>query len=63
MAYAQGRYAEAAEELGVALPRLLGIGGSHAQRDLFAQIHLDALMRSGNWGAAQQKTSAERSSA
>jgi len=54
VAHAQGRYAEAAEELGVALPRLLGIGGSHAQRDLFAQIHLDALMRSGNWGAAQQ---------
>jgi predicted Zn-dependent protease len=36
------------------LPRLLEIGGSHAQRDLFAQIHLDALMRAGQWAAAQQ---------
>ena len=54
MAHAQGRYPEAVEALGVALPRLLEIGGSHAQRDLFAQIHLDALMRAGQWGAAQQ---------
>ncbi len=54
VAHAQGRYAEAVEDLGTALPRLLEIGGSHAQRDLFAQLHLDALMRCGNWGAAQQ---------
>ena len=54
VAHAQGRYAEAVEALGTALPRLLEIGGSHAQRDLFAQVHLDALMRAGNWGAAQQ---------
>jgi len=54
MAHAQGRYADAVEGLGLALPRLLEIGGSHAQRDLFSQIHLDALARSGNWGAAQQ---------
>lgn len=54
VAHAQGRPEEAVEALGTALPRLLEIGGSHAQRDLFAQIHLDALMRSGLWGAAQQ---------
>ena len=54
VAHAQGRHAEAVEELGTAMPRLLEIGGSHAQRDLFAQIHLDALARCGNWGAAQQ---------
>lgn len=53
-AYAQGRHLEAVEALGAALPRLLEIGGSHAQRDLFAQIHLDALMQAGLWGAAQQ---------
>ena len=35
----------AVEALGQALPRLLEIGGSHAQRDLFAQVHLDALVR------------------
>ena len=28
-------------------------GGSHAQRDLFEQIHLDALVRSGQWVGAQ----------
>lgn len=53
-AHAQGRHLEAVEALGAALPRLLEIGGSHAQRDLFAQIHLDALMQAGLWGAAQQ---------
>jgi len=54
LAHAQGRYAQAVEALGQALPRLQQIGGSHAQRDLFEQIHLDALMRAGHWSAAQQ---------
>jgi len=54
LAHAQGRHADAVEELGAALPRMLEIGGSHAQRDLFNQIHLDALMRTGRWSAAQQ---------
>ena len=54
LAHARGDYARAVDELGAALPRLMEIGGSHAQRDLFEQIHLDALMRSGNWSAAQQ---------
>jgi len=53
LAHAQGDYPRAVDELGVALPRLIEIGGSHAQRDLFEQIHLDALMRSGQWNAAQ----------
>ncbi len=55
MAYAQGRYQQALEGLGQAQPKLAQIGGSHAQRDLFDQIHLDALMRAGHWGAAQQQ--------
>lgn len=54
LAHARGRYAEAIDALGRALPRLLQIGGSHAQRDLFEQIFLDALMRAGHWNAAQQ---------
>jgi hypothetical protein len=33
--------------LGSALPRLVEIGGSHAQRDLFEQFYLDALVKSG----------------
>ena len=53
LAHAQGEWATAAEKLGVALPRLVEIGGSHAQRDLFHQIWLDALQRHGQWAAVQ----------
>ncbi len=53
LAHAQGDHATAARELGSALPRMLEIGGSHAQRDLFEQIHLDALIRSRQWVGAQ----------
>jgi tetratricopeptide (TPR) repeat protein len=53
LAHAQGDCATAVLELGTALPRMLEIGGSHAQRDLFAQIHLDALVRSGHLAGAQ----------
>jgi hypothetical protein len=45
LAHARGEYARAAEELGRALPRLIEIGGSHAQRDLFTRVHRDALAR------------------
>ncbi|RZL65993.1 MAG: tetratricopeptide repeat protein [Variovorax sp.] len=47
LAHARGQHAVAAEQLGIALPRLVEIGGSHAQRDLFEQIYLDALVRVG----------------
>ena len=50
---ATGDWATAVEALGHALPRLVEIGGSHAQRDLFAQMHLDALVRSGHFAGAQ----------
>jgi hypothetical protein len=53
LAHAQGDNALAADELGRALPRMLEIGGSHAQRDLFQQIYLDASVRSGKLVAAQ----------
>ena len=53
LAHAQGDHPTAVEALGHALPRLVEIGGSHAQRDLFAQIHLDALVRSGHAAGAQ----------
>jgi hypothetical protein len=46
-AHAQGDWAEAVNGLGAALPHLQAIGGSHAQRDVFEQIHLDALVRAG----------------
>jgi hypothetical protein len=53
LAHARGDHAQAARQLGSALPRMLEVGGSHAQRDLFEQIHLDALVRSGQWVGAQ----------
>ena len=55
LAHAQGDWATAVEKLGVALPRLVEIGGSHAQRDLFHQIWLDALQRNGQWAAVQNE--------
>ncbi len=53
LGHARGDWQRAVDELGQALPRLTEIGGSHAQRDLFAQVHLDALIRSGKLPAAQ----------
>ena len=53
LAHAQGNWAMAARQLGLALPRLIEIGGSHAQRELFHQVWLDALQRDGQWAAAQ----------
>jgi hypothetical protein len=52
-AHARGQWAEAADQLALALPGLAGIGGSHAQRDLFEQVQLDALRRSGRLAAVQ----------
>ncbi len=47
VAHARGEHARAVAALGIALPRLLEIGGSHAQRDLFEQVYIDALVKSG----------------
>lgn len=53
-ARARGDAATALRELGRALPRLREIGGSHAQRDFFEQIHLATLIEAGDWSGAQQ---------
>ncbi|MFN4119225.1 tetratricopeptide repeat protein [Acidovorax sp.] len=53
VAHARGDWATAVAQLGTALPRLLEIGGSHAQRDLFHQIWVDALQHNGQWAAVQ----------
>ena len=53
LAHASGDWQGAVAGLGQALPQLQTIGGSHAQRDLFEQLHLDALMRAGRWSSAQ----------
>ncbi len=54
MAHASGDWARAIRLMAVALPRMSECGGSHAQRDLFEQIHLDALVKDGRASAAQQ---------
>jgi tetratricopeptide (TPR) repeat protein len=54
MAYARGDYQGAEAKLTPALSQLLIIGGSHAQRDLFEQLRLDAVLRNGGWSIAQQ---------
>jgi len=59
-AYARGDYAEAWRHLTLSLPRMVEIGGSHAQRDLFGQILLDAVVKSGRWVAAQQMLESRR---
>ena len=53
-AHARGDAATAVRQLGRALPRLQEIGGSHAQRDFFDQVHLDALLKAGEMSSAQQ---------
>lgn len=53
LAHAGGDWKTAVEALGHALPRMVEIGGSHAQRDLFAQVHLDAMVKAGHLAGAQ----------
>lgn len=53
LAHATGDWATAAQQLGLALPQLVAVGGSHAQRDLFHQVYLDALARNGQWTPLQ----------
>jgi hypothetical protein len=47
LAHGRGDFGSAIKGLGLAQPRLIEIGGSHAQRDLFEQVYLEALIRSG----------------
>lgn len=54
LAAARGNFPLAVRRLSAVLPTLWQVGGSHAQRDLFDQILLDALLQDGRWVAAQQ---------
>ncbi len=54
LAYARGDHQTAEAKLTPTLSQLSIIGGSHAQRDLFEQVRLDAVMRNGAWSIAQQ---------
>jgi hypothetical protein len=53
-AYARGEYEGAWRHLSRAMPRMIEIGGSHAQRDLFDQILLDTAIKARRTVAAQQ---------
>ncbi|HEV7276086.1 MAG TPA: hypothetical protein VGN80_07360 [Devosiaceae bacterium] len=52
LAHARRNHAEAVRWLSLANPRLTEIGGSHAQRDLFGQLLLDAHLKLGHWQTA-----------
>lgn len=51
IAYAERRYASAADSIAPVLPRLHLAGGSHAQRDVFVQTWIDASVRAGHHSA------------
>jgi hypothetical protein len=53
-AYACGDFERAWQHLSIAVPRMAEAGGSHAQRDLFEQVLLDAALQSGRLPLAQQ---------
>jgi hypothetical protein len=61
---AHGRkdYERTWQRLTQALPRMIEAGGSHAQRDLFDQVLLDAAIKSRRYVAAQQMLESRRSS-
>ena len=48
LAYEQGHYDKACDLLWTVRNEIVSIGGSHAQRDLFAQIICDAAVRARN---------------
>jgi hypothetical protein len=52
--HARGGFDAAWRHLSAAMPRILEVGGSHAQRDLFEQLLLDAAIKSGRLVGAQQ---------
>jgi len=54
LAHARGQHELATRLLGPVAGRIGEIGGSHAQRDLFGQILLDAHLKAGHWAIARQ---------
>ena len=61
-AYARGDFHGARYGFAPTLARLLELGGSHAQRDLFSQIYLDSLIKAGCLVPAQQLLEQRRAS-
>jgi hypothetical protein len=60
-AYARGEFERAWHHMSVAVPRMAEAGGSHAQRDLFEQVLLDAALKSGRLRVAQHILELRRS--
>ncbi len=52
-AFAEGRYGDAFVQLADARPKMQRIGGSHAQRDVFERMTIDAGLRAGHLDAAE----------
>ncbi|MGA2187371.1 MAG: tetratricopeptide repeat protein [Steroidobacteraceae bacterium] len=59
-AYARRDFDTAWRRLSLAMPRVIEAGGSHAQRDLFEQILLDAAIQSGRLAPAQHSLELRR---
>lgn len=53
-AFAEGRYSNAFTQLANARRKMQTIGGSHAQRDVFERMTIDAGLRAGHFDAAEQ---------
>ncbi|KEJ89788.1 hypothetical protein Z948_812 [Sulfitobacter donghicola DSW-25 = KCTC 12864 = JCM 14565] len=52
-AFSEGRYDEAFQNLAAARPMMPTIGGSHAQRDVFERMTIDAGLRAGRYDATE----------
>lgn len=52
-AFRGGRWAEASRALSLALPQLPRVGGSHAQRDVFERVAVEAALRAGDCAGAE----------
>lgn len=52
-AFAEGRYGDAFTLLAKARPKMQSIGGSHAQRDVFERMTIDAGLRAGHLDGAE----------
>jgi len=61
-AHALGQFDVAWRQLSAAMPRMIEAGGSHAQRDLFEQVLLDAAIKSGRLAVAQRMLELRRTS-
>ena len=53
-AFAEGRYDTAFADLALARPDMQQIGGSHAQRDVFERITIDAGLRAGRYDQTEE---------